>query len=188
MKRTLVYSCVLIATCMSLSSCDPFGTNNRRRNQPEPSAPAEVQGWAPIYNKDSTAAQIKSLDPRSIEQEGKIYVKGDTMYQVEVGKGIHVIDIKQPANPQKIAFINVLGAQEMAVKNNVMYANNLNDLVVLDISNAKDVKVLDRISNVFHMVDPNAPAGTGYYECADASKGTVVGWEQKTLKYPQCRK
>ncbi|MBN9483181.1 MAG: hypothetical protein BGO70_00815 [Bacteroidetes bacterium 43-93] len=184
MRPNNLLFCTLLLGTIILSSCDPY--RKRHHVDPKPNPPAEVDGWAPVYNKDSSAAIIKSSDPRTIDKGGKIYIKGDTLYQVEVGKGIHVIDVKQPANPQKLAFINVLGAQEMAIKDNVMYTNNLNDLVVLDISNVKDIKLLDRISSVFHMVDQNFPPGTGYYECVDRSKGTVVGWEQKTLNYPQC--
>lgn len=179
----LAFSLLVIAA----SSCDPFGTR-QREPQPSNEPPAEVDGWAPVYNNDPGASAIKAVDPKLIENGGKIYIKGDTLYQLEAGKGIHVILVKQPAKPQKLKFINVLGAQEMAIKDNILYTNNLNDLVVLDISNINDVKVADRITSVFHMVDGNQPPGSGYYECVDASKGQVVGWETKTLKYPKCRK
>lgn len=173
---------------LSLASCDPFGYNKKKNVTPVEQAPAEVDGWAPVYNADASNADIKGLPPRNIDKGGKIYIKGDTLYQVESGKGIHVILIKQHTNPQKLAFINVLGAQELAIKNNVLYTNNINDLVALDISRMDTIKVLDRITSVFHMVDPNYPPGTGYYECVDKTKGTVVGWEQKVLNYPKCRK
>lgn len=169
-----------------LASCDPFGRHGRDP-EPVPESPKEVDGWAPVYNKDEANKQIKSMEPRTIDKGGKIYVKGDTLYQVESGKGIHVIVLKQPSNPQKVAFINVLGAQEIAIKDNMMYVNNMNDLVVLDITDVRAVKIADRITSVFHLVDPAHPPGTGYYECVDASKGEVVGWEQKTLSYPKCR-
>lgn len=186
MKRTPPKAWLLLPVLLvSLTACDPFGT--RRSSEPKPEPPKEVDGWAPVYNKDEANKQVRSMEPRNIDKGGKIYIKGDTLYQVESGRGIHVIVIKQPSNPQKVAFINVLGAQEMAIKNNMMYVNNLNDLVVLDISNVRDVKVADRITSVFHLVDGNVPPGTGYYECIDASKGEVVGWEQKTLSYPECR-
>lgn len=190
MKRPSFLSVMLLSSAMAitLSSCDPLGIfGNHSTPDPEPQPPAKVDGWAPIYSKDQGATTISSSEPRLIEKGGKIYVKGDTLYQIETGLGIHVMDIKQPNNPQKIRFINVVGVQEMAIKDNVMYTNNLNDLVVLDISNVSDVKLLDRITGVFHLVDQSYPPGTGYYECPDASKGTVVGWERKTLNYPKCR-
>ncbi len=178
---------VVMLLSMTFASCDIF-FSRETEPEPTPTPPAEVDGWAPVYNKDSSAKAIKAVEPRLIENGGKIYIKGDTLYQLESGKGIHVIYVAQPGNPQKVKFINVLGAQEMAIKDNVLYTNNMNDLVVLDIANINNVQVVDRISSVFHLVNGNEPSGTGYYECVDASKGEVVGWEAKTLKYPKCRK
>jgi len=183
MKRTPRKAWLLPVLALSLASCDP----KRRSVEPRETYPAEIDGWAPVYNTTGDYTTIKSTAPQNIVNGGKIYVKGDTLYQVESGKGIHVILIKQPANPQKVAFISVTGAQELAVKNSTLYTNNLNDLVVLDISQTDSIKVLDRITNVFNMVDSTRPPGTGYYECVDYKKGKVVGWEQKLLKYPKCR-
>lgn len=186
MKLKSLHAWVLPVLIISLASCDPFGNRHRTEPEPEP-VPAEVDGWAPVYSNGSDITVIKSMPPQNIDKGGKIYIKGDTLYQVESGKGIHVILIKQPSNPQKLAFISVTGAQEMAIKNNMLYTNNLNDLVVIDISKTDSAKLVDRVSSVFHMVDATRPPGTGYYECVDKSKGTVVGWEQKLLKYPKCR-
>lgn len=148
--------------------------------------PAKADGWAPIYSKDTSANKIRSVDPVPIEKGGKIYVKGNTLYQVENGKGIHVIDISQPEHPKKLSFITVLGAQEMAVKGNLLYANNLNDMVVLDITDISNIKQADRLSNVFHLVDPHNPPASGYFECPDDEKGKVIGWEAKTIDSPKC--
>lgn len=188
MKRKLIVATfALPLLLMSMASCDPFGSN-RNRVRPSTESPAQVDGWAPVYASGTDVTLIKSMEPRSIDKGGKIYIKGDTLYQVEAGKGIHVILIKQPQSPQKVAFINVTGAQELAIKNNMLYTNNLNDLVVIDISRTDSVKLVDRVSSVFHMVDANYPPGSGYYECVDSKKGIIVGWEQKTLSYPKCSK
>lgn len=170
---------------LATASCDPFGTNTRTRPQP---SPAETEGWAPVYTSKDAAATIASQDARNIEKGGKIYVKGNTLYQVEVGKGIHVINIEDGNNPQKIKFIQVSGAQEIAIMDNNLYTNHVNDLVVLNIADINDVKVIDRVSGMFHLVDKSLPPSVGYFECVDASKGEVVGWELKTLYNPVCRK
>lgn len=151
-------------------------------------SPAKVDGWKPIYSTNAEAVAIKGTDPRLIENGGKIYTKGNILYQVETGKGIHIIDISQPANPQKLKFITVRGVQEMAIKDNYLYANNLNDLVVVDISDLSAVKEVNRMVKIFHLVDQELPPSSGYFECVDASKGTVVGWEQTSLDHPKCMK
>lgn len=177
---------VLPLMFLLLASCDPFG-HNRRINEPIEEIPDEIDGWAPVYASGNTSI-ITATDPQPIVKGGKIYVKDKTLYQIEAGKGIHVIDITDGNNPQKVKFIQVTGAQEMAVKDNNLYTNNINDLIVLDITNYNNVQVIDRVSGVFHLVDGNEPPGSGYYECVDPSKGSVVGWVEKTLYRPECRK
>ena len=155
--------------------------------KPESSYPVDVDGWAPVYvsGEENT---ISSTEAKATEHGGKIYVKGSTLYQVEAGKGIHVIDISNPNSAKKTRFINCVGAQELSIKDNYLYTNNINDLVVLDISNINDVKVVNRKAGSLHMVDATAPPGSGYFECPEAAKGTVIGWEQKNIKNPKCRK
>lgn len=150
--------------------------------------PAKTDGWVPVYSSDQEATAIASTTPKAIEKGGKIYTKGSLLFQVEAGKGVHVIDISQPASPQKLGFITVRGAQEMAVMNNYMYVNNLNDLVVVDIGTVSSVKEVGRMKSVFHMVDQQYPPEAGWFECIDATKGTVVGWEQKTIEHPKCQR
>lgn len=192
MKNSIFKTAIMgLLPILVLSSCDPFGIVTVEGEEPTvqpPSPPKSVEGYAPIYGNVDDVATIKSSGPAPIVNEGKIYVKGTLLYQVETGKGIHVIDISAPANPQKTHFIEVAGAQEMAIKNNNLYTNNLNDLVVIDITNLSDVKLVDRVNGVFHLFDPKTPPGTGWYECVDASKGDVIGWELKTLSYPECSK
>lgn len=167
-----------------LASCDPFGNNNRIQ---EP-APAQADGWKPVYAKQNEANKIEGQEAREIEKGGKIYVKGHMLYQVEVGRGIHVIDIQNASSPQKVKFIQVTGATEVSIKDNYLYTNNVNDLVVLNIADINNVRVENRMADVFHLVDPALPPTAGYFECVDASKGVVVGWEPTTIQNPVCRK
>lgn len=184
-KRILSARWAVLPLLLLLTACDPYRTNPRP--QPEPS-PKEVEGYAPVYATAEDAAKITATDVRPIEKGGKIYVKGNMLYQVEVGKGIHVINISDGANPQKVKFIHVTGAQEMSIMDNYLYTNHMNDLVVLNIADINNVQLVDRVSGMFHLVDPSLPPASGWFECIDASKGVVVGWELKTLYKPVCRK
>ena len=186
MKKRIQFSAWLaIPLVIMLAACDPFGVNPRP--EPEPS-PEEVEGYAPVYATADMAGTITAKEVQPIENGGKIYAKGNTLYQVEVGKGIHVINISDGNNPQKIKFIQVTGAQEISIMDNYLYTNNVNDLVVLNIADINNVQVVDRVTGMFHLVDPSLPPAAGWYECVDAKKGVVVGWELKTLYKPVCRK
>ncbi len=171
----LVGASILFASCLK-----------PRQMEPRETFPAQAEGWVPIYYNDGLPTDIKAGKPVPIEKGGKIYVKGDILYQVETGRGIHVTDVSNPANPVRTAFINVAGAQEIAIKDNMLYTNNLNDFVVLDISNISAVKAVTRLKNAFHLFNPSYPPGGGYFECVDPAKGEVIGWEPQTIDSPKC--
>ncbi len=92
--------------------------------------------YRPVYiTKESLRAGIKSIQPTAIVQLGKIVVKDAILYLNEIDKGIHVIDITDPANPLNIAFIDIPGCVDLAINGNFLYADCYTDLVTLDISN-----------------------------------------------------
>ena len=71
----------------------------------------------------------------------------------------------------------------------MLYANNLNDLVTLDISDINDIRLVNRLENAFEqeVIDGIFPSGfSGFFECADPEKGIVIGWEERLLTRPQC--
>jgi hypothetical protein len=72
------------------------------------------------------------------------------IYLNEKYKGIHVIDNSNPASPEKIAFINIPGCIDIAIKNNNLLADNAIDLVSIDLSGGMQaLKVSKRVRNVF---------------------------------------
>lgn len=150
--------------------------------------PAEVTGLAPIYGS-SDWKTIQSIDPQKIVSLGKIYYKNGFIFAGEVGKGIHIIDNRNPVSPKRIKFIKIDGNTDIAIRGNYLYANNVQDLVVLDISDIDKVKLLKRLDNVFPQLDASGmfPANyAGYFECVEEKRGAVVGWEEVTLKNPKC--
>lgn len=150
--------------------------------------PESVQGLAPIYSGVDWKI-IQSVAPQPIQTLGKIYYKNGFLFVGEVGKGIHIIDNRNPSNPQRIKFLKIDGNTDIAIKGNILYANNAKDLVVMDISNLDEVKLLKRLPDVFPLLDGSDmfPAGySGYFECVDSKRGIVIGWEETTLKNPEC--
>jgi hypothetical protein len=173
MKR-LVY--LLTAGTILLSSCSK-----------DDGPPSEVIGYAPMYQTDQLIKEIKSIDPQPIINGGKIYVLNNNLYQVEADKGIHVLDIHYPEHPVKLAFIQIAGAQELSIKGGLLYSNNYNDLVVIDIANINKIKVVKRMENVFHLMGKSVPPEKGYFECIDPDKGSIIGWQKKMLYSPKCK-
>jgi hypothetical protein len=149
--------------------------------------PEQTIGLAPVYHEGDWKA-IASEPPQSIRRLFKIYYKDNYIFAGESQQGIHVIDNTDPANPQPLHFIRIIGNSDIAIRGNVLYANNLTDLVVIDISNLNDIRLLSRLEGVFPQL-AGAPIPlqyVGFFECPDEAMGTIVGWTEQLLKKPEC--
>jgi len=149
----------------------------------------KVEGYRPVYVPRDDAKIIHFLPPRDVVTQGKIYVKDNYIFVGDVNLGIHVIDNSDPRYPQKIAFIQIYGNHDIAVKGNTLYADNLNDLVALDISDIHNPTLVKRVKDVYKMPNQHYPENMPfqtYFECPDPSKGLVVGWIPDEIKNPKC--
>ncbi len=93
--------------------------------------------------------KIKFESPAPLENPGKIYVYGDYLFVNEIKKGIHVFDNSDVSNPVNLAFIRIWGNVDLAVKDNILYADNFFDLLSIDISDPKNPKEVGAVQNVF---------------------------------------
>lgn len=103
-------------------------------------------------------------------------VKDRWIFLSERLKGVHVIDNSDPASPRTIAFLNVPGNLDLAMKGNTLYADSFVDLVAIDISDPAKAVVTGRLENIY----PNEPLpdeGTPWVEPIDPLRGVVVGRE-----------
>ena len=94
-----------------------------------------MEGFVPIYASAQASKQVSIEASKPTEIPGKIYAYQQYLFQVDQGKGIHIIDNTNPQQAQKIAFINIPLCSEIAIRSNFLYTNNLSDLIVFDISN-----------------------------------------------------
>lgn len=163
---------------LSLSAC-------LRDTESSRLAVGTVEGLRPIYSQDWQ--DIRSLDPRPVGKLGKIYYKDSIIYVIESGWGVHVIDNANPAQPQRIKFLQIPGCRDVAIKGNILYADNVTDLLAIDITDLDNIVLLKRIEDLYPDVDQESPESyEGYFECADPAKGVIVGWEAAMLDNPQC--
>ncbi len=129
--------------------------------------------YQPVYKtKAEVRANIKSNTPKPVFNLGKIYIKGNYIFLNELDKGIHIIDNTNPAMPKNIAFIDIPGNIDIAVKGNTMYADFYTDLVAMDISTPLNISVTKFVNNVF-------PERYYYGYSPDSSK-IVCDWVKKT--------
>ncbi|MHC2993784.1 hypothetical protein OB13_20165 [Pontibacter sp. HJ8] len=133
--------------------------------------------YEPVYMQRAELSQsIKVTAPQALKAPGKIYVKGSYLFINEVDQGIHILDNSNPSAPRTISFIQIPGNRDLAVKGNILYADNYIDLVALDISDPQDVRLINRVENIF----PN------HYGMLtnEADKTFVATFEEKRVAQP----
>ncbi|WP_455639115.1 LVIVD repeat-containing protein [Parabacteroides sp.] len=132
-----------------------------------------------------SSVHVKS-QPEEITQQGKICFYEGYLYISEPGKGIHIIDNRNPSSPTPVGFIELIGNADVAIRNNMLYADSYVDLVWFDISNPALPVLKDRLEDVFIQTLP--PIENGIIDCDIYSdevraKGVVVGWTQEEMTY-----
>jgi hypothetical protein len=135
----------------------------------------------PIYlSYEDFRNAIKTEPPQKIENPGKIYFYNNFLFINEYLRGIHVIDNSDPSSPQKQSFISIPGNVDIAIKNDILFADSYIDLISLDISDLENIKVIGRNKNIFPYVLP--PYNEDYrVDEVDFEKGIVVDWELKKI-------
>lgn len=142
----------------------------------------EVLVAKPItMTKDAYKSSVKSEEPRQIIQSGKIYAYGNFIFINEPYLGLHVIDNTDPSAPQKIRFINIPGNVDLSIKDDYLFVDSLNDLVVLDISDISNIRPVARLENVLHDNIP-WPFEADIIESSqvDYNSEIIVGWTLET--------
>jgi len=92
---------------------------------------------------------VDILPPKEIEESGKIYYYNKYIFVNDKNKGIHIINNADPENPVKISYLKIHGNVDISVKNNFLYADSFIDLLVFDISNINNIKLVNRLKDVF---------------------------------------
>lgn len=144
-----------------------------------------VEGYVPIYATTLSQGEIELTEAQSVKNPGKIYIYDHYLLINEVNKGIHVYDNSTPELPVPLGFIALPGNREMAIRNNVLYADAMGELLAISITDFSTLIELGRLPIANWLLGIPAPAQS-YFECIDASKGFVIEWKKQELKNPDC--
>ncbi len=143
--------------------------------------------YNPIYfSVDEIRADISLSDPQALKKPGKIYYYNDFLFINEQKQGVHIFDNTNPESPVKIGFYKIPGNVDIAIANDLLYADNYMDLVTIDISDIYEPQTAYRVEDAFenyYYLDPNTNILTDYVQeevteivdCNDVSRGW--GWE-----------
>jgi len=162
MKKNLFNAVLLLFACMLFSQCkkDEYEVIKITKM-------ITVDQMRALPVGLSKAAQAKKI--------GKIYIYNNYLFINEPNEGIHIYNNTNPASPVNIAFLKIPGNVDLAVQNNVLYADNFIDLLAFDISNMNSIKLVKRVNNVFRQVYSPGVQKYLYY-----TKDTVVKKERYT--------
>lgn len=171
--KTLNYALILLLFGF-ISSC----TFNDDSEQAIFAVP-EIKSLAEIRNNIS----VESAQPTN--SDGKIYVTQDYLFYIAQESGIHIFNNTNPANPQNIAFINLEGVHDIAVKGNYLYADNFIDLVVFDISTITNISLVQTVENAFEFY-PTYPEEAEFYDFTQypGENELLVGYRLESRNRP----
>lgn len=168
MKRIFIFSTTLFLLAVIHTSCiGEFGDV----------MPPIMEYYKPVYANAQELYQVSTMPSRPLHDPGRIYLKGSLLIINERYKGFHLIDNSDPANPKPLMFLKVQGAVNMAMQDQYLYADNITDLVTIDLSNLQQIREVNRQKDVFEGNQKYPPFRNVNFECVDPKRGIVVGWE-----------
>ncbi len=126
---------------------------------------------------------VDIIAPIPIDESGKIYTYKNYIFVNDKYQGIHIIDNSNPISPQKIAFLKIPGNVDIAVKDDILYADSLSDLLVFDISDIGNISIVKRLSNVLNgFVAWPFEADAVDYESFGDNNDRLIGWAMQTIR------
>lgn len=184
MKSVIQYSFILVV----LMSVFVTGCEQDKCTRTE-----EYIAFEPVYKRiDEMRMPASYTAARPLNSPGKIfYYKGYLLIN-EMHTGVHVVDNKNPENPINLGFIEIPGSLDMAVHDDILYADSYLDLVAIDITNPLAPSEVNRVEDVFqnfysfsedigYLVEYHQTNITRTIDCSNANWGNDVwidngGW------------
>jgi hypothetical protein len=135
---------------------------------------SQTVGYKPVYGSQEAVA-IELTDPVPVKHPGKIYEYGEYLFVNELTKGIHVFNNINPGDPKPVAFIKIIGNSDMAIRNNILYANHMGNIVAIDLKDLNSIELVASLPLQAYTAGVLPPKGS-YFECIDPEKGVVLDW------------
>ncbi len=87
---------------------------------------------------------VNTVPNRALVNPGKIYFYENYLFINEQGQGVHIYDNKNPESPSYVTFYNLPGNFDIAIRNDVMYADNPLYLMAIDIQDIENPSLKSR--------------------------------------------
>jgi len=162
---------IIVLLCISFYKCVlPFDDGN-------PGGDSVDSIYEPVtIDRNDIDASIAFLENIEMTESSKIYIFNDYIFINDKRKGFHIFDNSDASNPVKKTFLNIPGATDIAIRNNIFFINQATDLVSLTIDvNTSSLVINKRVENVF----PEILSPDGYLSNENNSDSVVVNWIEK---------
>ncbi len=142
-------------------------------------APAPTH--TPIYMSWETFrnSAIEVLPPQPIRHRGKLLLRDHYLLISEPGAGVHIFDNSDQRAPVGLMFIRIPGNIDIALRDDLLYADSFVDLLTLKIDfDRRTATLVDRLEDQFKY-DPYQTVTTAseiYARNIDEKRGVVVGF------------
>ncbi|WP_316832575.1 hypothetical protein [Pedobacter aquatilis] len=161
MKKNLLKGLLLLSTIALLTQCKKDNSGDYELIQ--------IAKVIPV--QQMRALSVGITKPVKAKKTGKIYIYNDFLFINEPYKGIHIFNNANPNAPVNIAFLQIPGNIDIAVQNNVLYADSYVDLLAFDISSINNIRQIKRVNDVFKQFYTSA---TGPQQYVVTFKDTLV--------------
>lgn len=116
-------------------------------------------------------------DARAMKATGKIFLRGNEIMVNEPYQGIHIIDNTDPKNPKSTKFLSVPGNVDMAMKDDILYVDNYDDLVAFNTKTNES----NRVKGVFSSL----PTQNGQMIAFEGTSSDPLGMNRSTFNAVQ---
>lgn len=137
----------------------------------------------PVFmDKEVFRSSVKvSSEKKELTSLGKMCYYEGYLFISNPGEGVHILNNTDPKNPVMIGYVELPGNYDITVRDNILYADALMDLVWFDISNPASPVLKGRINDAFHYFFYPETGNDYIYDYAAVDEGLgrgemLIGW------------
>lgn len=106
--------------------------------------------YDPVFIDQKTFDAPAEKGPeQEMQNTGIVYSYGKYILVNEFQKGIHILDNEDPKKIKQIGFIEIPGNTHFTIRDQILYANKMEDLLAIDVRSMDHPRQVSRIENIF---------------------------------------
>ena len=91
---------------------------------------------------------FKISPPQEIRNNEKIALYKNFLLVIKKDQGINLINVSDKETPKPLYFLEILGITNLVLKNDYLYVNSYQNLLILDLTDIHHIKKLSQTNNI----------------------------------------